>query len=127
MDRYDRSNEMLKINTVPVEGKTKAAGLDGIAHTENPQEKGGKVQEMLENIQEGVVQALATQAPAAAAFAGMYKYKGATDSAWESIQHSEQSPGVRRPTRRFRRAWALWRIKTADHAEGQAESLIRLS
>jgi len=105
----------------------KAAGLDGIAHTENPQEKGGKAQEMLENMQEGVVQALATQATAAAAFAGVHEYKGATDSAWESIQHSELLPRVRRPTRRFRRAWALWRIKTADHAEGQAEGLIRPS
>jgi len=37
-------------NTVPVEGKTKADGSDGIAHTENLQEKGDKAQEMLEEV-----------------------------------------------------------------------------
>jgi len=61
-------------NTVPLEGK-KAAGLDGIAHTENPQEKGEKAQETLEDMQEGVVQALTTQVPPAEAFAGVHEYE----------------------------------------------------
>jgi len=38
-------------NTVPVKGKANAAGLDGIAHTENPQEKGEKSQVMLEGVE----------------------------------------------------------------------------
>jgi len=36
---------------MPVEGKVKVAGLDGIAHTENPQEKGEKAQEMLDEVE----------------------------------------------------------------------------
>jgi len=64
-------------NTVPVEGK-KAAGLDGIAHTENPQEKGENAQKMLEDMQEGVVQALTTQAPPPEAFTGVHEYERGT-------------------------------------------------
>jgi len=105
--------------TEPVEGKAMAAVATRDA---------GKTPLTVENVQEAVVKALATQVPAAAAFAAWQagtSLKGATDSAWASILHSEQSPRERLLTRRLQRARALGRITTADHAEGQGEGLIR--
>jgi len=53
-------------NTVPVEGKGMKAAATSAA---------GKTQLTVEKVQEAVVQALATQAPAAAAFAGMHEFE----------------------------------------------------
>jgi len=53
-------------NAVPVEGKSMKAGVTSAA---------GKTQLTVEKVQEAVVQALATQAPAAAAFAGMHEFE----------------------------------------------------
>ena len=96
-------------NTVPVEGKAMMTATTSAA---------GKTLLTVENVQETVVKALGTHAQAAAAFAGMHEFERATNSAWESIQHLEQSPRVQQPTRRARGAWALKRKVTIDHAEG---------
>jgi len=53
-------------NTVPVEGKGMKPAATSAA---------GKTQLTVEKVQEAVVQALATQAPAAAAFAGMHEFE----------------------------------------------------
>ena len=55
-------------NTVPVEGKAMAAAATSAA---------GKTPLTVENVQEAVVKALVTQAPAASAFAGMHEFESA--------------------------------------------------
>jgi len=101
-----------------VEGKAMAAAATRDA---------GKSLLTVENVQEAVVKALATQAPAAAAFAGMHEFERGNGfglgehTAFGAIAEAR----VRLPMRRCRRARALGRITTADRAEGQAEGLIR--
>jgi len=53
-------------NMLPVEGKTMAAAATSAT---------GKTPMRVDNVQEAVVKALATQAPAAAAFAGMHEFE----------------------------------------------------
>jgi hypothetical protein len=80
--------------TVPVEGKTMTAAATRDA---------GKTPLTVENVQEAVVKALATQAPAAAAFAGMHEYERANGfglgdhtafgAIAEGVTADEASPG----------------------------------
>ena len=55
-------------NTVPADGKTMAAAATSAA---------GKTPLTVDNVQEAVVKALVTQAPAASAFAGMHEFESA--------------------------------------------------
>jgi hypothetical protein len=80
--------------TVPVEGTAMAAAATSAA---------GKTPLTVENVQEAVVKALATQAPAAAAFAGMYGFERgngfglgeqtAFGASAEGVTADEASPG----------------------------------
>jgi hypothetical protein len=80
--------------TVPVEGKAMAAAATSAA---------GKTPLTVENVQEAVVKALATQAPAAAAFAGMHEFERcngfgleehtAFGAIAEGVTAEESSPG----------------------------------
>ena len=80
--------------TVPVEGKAMAAAATSAA---------GKTPLTAENVQKAVVKALATQAPAAAAFAGMYGFERgngfglgeqtAFGASAEGVTADEASPG----------------------------------
>jgi len=77
-----------------------------------------RTQLTVENVLEAVLQALATQAPAAPAFAGMREFERGTDSAWKSIQPSEQSLRAKRKTKR-----ALRGNQTTACAEGRIRQI----
>jgi len=94
----------------PVEGKAMAAAATRDA---------GKTLLTVENVQEAVVKALATQAPAAAAFAGMHEFeRGNGFSPGEHTEFGAIAEGATADEARPGGVGTKKKKVTSDHAEG---------